>query len=58
MTRYRIVVEKMVTEVYEIEAPSELEAVQRLRKERPAPTRVGSTASELGQIVAVVALKK
>jgi hypothetical protein len=55
MAKYRIVVGRVVTEVYEVEAESEEEALAKLRSSRPQPL-LATDREGLGEVVAILKL--
>lgn len=53
MPRYRVVTQRMLTEVFEIEAQDAQEAADKILQGKPIPKSVNSL-TEMGSIVAVL----
>ena len=56
MPKYQVVMQRLITEVYEIEAKGPKEAAQRVLRDRPLPKRT-SGLTGAGDIVAVLEIK-
>lgn len=55
MPKYQVVMQRMITEVYEIEARDEKEAARKVLRDKPLPKKTtGGTGS--GDIIAVLPL--